>query len=471
MYTQCQALLLPRTFVFAPLIFTIIPNFIPVNKTPSCKMADKFFKAEYSCIGSENTGGALILLKILSGCALIIKFIWKPKYQKKNGNVLQRVFSWRTINFYLLTIQKDLLVASFISLTSLKFSEAPIDMITQSLTVLIFGCQFFYLFSMTPKKPQIEDKEEDEAEKEAERVKNIQNNKPYYSALELHLGIQGHLKMVEGKKRVYYFIVITSTNILIAGLDVFMIQNTSLVIVSITLISLLSGLFSILSQPTTSLALSIFELIVNLLTAVGYGILVAIRDRSGAQTPPETRFTEKQVYSRIGIPIVVLMMLAGVAAALNAILSIYEYSRFRVRKIAEKKNEIKIPDEKVDQAIEAEEEVSDPEIGAENPLRRKNTKKSTRIPYRATRRFTVLNNMNTKAWDQNQEYDDQVELNLRQKFTGKIEGAVNRKISRLIKSNLRDRPGAPEDVLRPENAELSSAGTEKEVRFEKAVLG
>ena len=28
MYTQCQALLLPRTFVFAPIIFTIIPKFI-----------------------------------------------------------------------------------------------------------------------------------------------------------------------------------------------------------------------------------------------------------------------------------------------------------------------------------------------------------------------------------------------------------------------------------------------------------
>ena len=372
---------------FSKTSFTLIPNIIPAGNSAECNMAEVFFKAKSSCVGVKNTGGALlpmVVFIILNSIFFLINKLSEEATLSTKINWFQKLTSTRVINFYLLMIQKELLLSAVVRLTSLKLAKIPVDTIVQVLVILIYITQLITLVVLYLRK------------KPSEIIPQKLKDHP---SLEIGTkGIFSHLNTSKMTFPVFYIFLIFIINcaypiLILLGLDQ---PNTVALIITISFLVL--SLFALLIGPNRSRLLNGVECLVNLLISISYCLLMFLEPAGKS----ESSLTQKQLFSRIGLPVVLLCFLTALVSILNGLGSIvrFMWAILCYKEPTEGEEldvnigngevdiQIELPDEKVKTAILDMDKLSNSKNGELSNMN------SVRIPLRPSRKFSVINTCN-----------------------------------------------------------------------------
>ena len=246
---------------FSKTAFTWVPNIVPVSNTAECNMAEVFFKAEYTCIGLENTGGAVLLilaLILLNGLIFIILKL--SGSQAKKDEWLSKLSRSRVIHFYLLMVQKDILLSALVRLSSQDLSENTEDFVIQITLILIYLIQFVTILVLFIRK------------KPSEEIPQTLKDHP---SLEIATkGIFSHLDTSKTTFSVYYLFLTFIVDCVYPILILLGTDSPRGVVLIISAIFLVMSLFTVLAGPNRSRLLNTLEFFVNLLISISYDLLM-----------------------------------------------------------------------------------------------------------------------------------------------------------------------------------------------------
>ena len=340
--------LLAFTDGFSKNIFTLIPNLIPAESSTGCSMQEVFYRAEYSCIGLQNNGGALILIVAFLAISLVATFALKPKEGDTIGELVQRLLSIRTLNFILLMTQKDMMMAAFTRMASLGLGEAVLDTGLQFVVVLLYVAQLVYSSFIAFIGFKVKKDENEKNKRKGEE--------PKCGSIELSIDLTAHLDTDKNKLSLLDLPLISITNFALPALILMTVENPSSTPVSIILVYSILALYVALIRPSKSGRINLFRVVVNLAGAGAAGMLMMIK---GTQDHSEGGLTEGEKHSRVGVPVVIILVLAVILGCGNALGSLLEYIHYfvwgkaKAKQAAEEGNIT----EKDDQQIEKKNEV------------------------------------------------------------------------------------------------------------------
>ena len=347
--------LLAFTSPFQQNAFTILTHLIPPSGSHAdCHMDQALFRTDFSCIGFENTGGALLVLGVLLVGNVFMKMCCLPvlweDWEWKRQNWLQKAFSNRTLHLFLLMTQKDFLMAAMVALNSRRLDRLVLDSAIQGVVILLYFCHFGCLLMVHCFGGGNQDSgDSEDSEEEIE-------SKYKFPALEIDAEeVRDHIKHPKSKKiektqnwqksakrevsKHYYLILIFMLNTATPAVLNFAPEQPKMVMLAICGMNALMALYLVCFTPNKSKRLNIIDFVVYLSTSMIYGVGSAIRSlpkpKTGSTDTAVLRdysMSEKDNFEYLGNSVVILGFILCAVVILNAVIGLLEMVYYMAKK-------------------------------------------------------------------------------------------------------------------------------------------
>ena len=296
------------------------------------------------------------------------------------------------IHFSVMIVQRDLLMASFLSLISRSMASAIVDSVVQVMIILSYLGRFLYLLILQIIR---------DGKIEKIKARNLKKrSKLIFPALEFGIDkITVHLNMVGSRthKVHAYLIYVHLLNLAVPTMIVIGAQTPFYILVCCSALHALVALYVLFSVPNKSKRLNSADFTTYILSAVVYGLvsyLSMMKDSSEDDSK-----TEKEYYTYIGNRIVlacaancVLALINGLASVIESVYFFKNGGKTFYRNIERVNKEVEMFGEEMNEGLNLNDRKL-LRVNEEGSNVNNSPGKNTRVPNRSTQKFMISSNL------------------------------------------------------------------------------